>query len=237
MTIRNVPSVHSASDLYPLQRSLQASNPCALLVVKFSGTTLPKVTLSQFCWLQQTRSAGSGETLSQLSWNRFRTSPRRKRRHLRLSWPRKRLSTAKPPRMRGFLRRNSRFRLKPFRSFGNNFKMNRMNSGGLFFQDWHRPRKTTKQSLDVLRVMRTAVRGAGADGDKNAPRPAPLEQDTDMFKQKIKLLNESAMRARTESNVNHSPFLECVDGLLGEANALFLKNANTSDIINVDPCL
>ena len=60
-------------------------------------------------------------------------------------------------------------------------------------------KETTKQSVDVLRVMRIAVHGAGADGDKNAPRPAPMEQDTDVFKQKIRLLNESAKRARTES--------------------------------------
>ena len=85
--------------------------------------------------------------------------------------------------------------------------------------------------------MRIAVHGASADGDKNAPRPAPMEQDTDTFKQKIRLLNESAKRARTESNVDHSVLLECVDGLLGEANALFLENSNTSDIINIDPCL
>ena len=78
--------------------------------------------------------------------------------------------------------------------------------------------------------MRIAVHGAGANVDKNAPRPAPMEQDTDMFKQKIQLLNESAKRARTESNVDHSALPECVDGLLGEANALFLKNTNTSDV-------
>ena len=59
---------------------------------------------------------------------------------------------------------------------------------------YHRPR--TRQFLDGWRVMRIAVHGAGADGDKNAPRPAPMEQDTDMFKQKIRLLNESAKRAR-----------------------------------------
>ena len=73
-------------------------------------------------------------------------------------------------------------------------------------------KETTKQSLDELRAMRIAVHGAGADGDKNAPRPAPMEQDTDMFKEKIRLLNESAKRARTESNVDHSALLECVDG-------------------------
>ena len=98
-------------------------------------------------------------------------------------------------------------------------------------------KEATKQSLDGLRALRIAVHGAGADGDKNAPRPAPMEQDTDMFKQKIRLLNKSAKRARTEPNVDHSALLECVDGLLGEANALFLKNSNTSDIINIDPCL
>ena len=84
-------------------------------------------------------------------------------------------------------------------------------------------KETTKQSLDGLRAMRIAVHGAGADGDKNALRPPPMEQDTDMFEQKIRLLSESAKRARTESNVDHSALLECVDGLLGEANALFLK--------------
>ena len=98
-------------------------------------------------------------------------------------------------------------------------------------------KEATKQSLDELRVMRIAVHGASADGNKNAPRPAPMEQDTDTFKQKIRLLNESAKRARTESNVDHSALFECVDGLLDEANALFLKNSNTSDIINIDPCL
>ena len=65
-------------------------------------------------------------------------------------------------------------------------------------------KETTKQSLDELRAMRIAVHGAGAGGDKNAPRPAPMEQDTNIFKQKIRLLNESAKRARTESNVDHS---------------------------------
>ena len=97
-------------------------------------------------------------------------------------------------------------------------------------------KEKTKQLLDDLRVMRIAVHGAGADGDKNTPRPVPMEQDTDLFRQKIRLLNESAKRARTESNSDHSGLLECVDGLLGEANALFLKNSN-ADIINVDPCL
>ena len=97
-------------------------------------------------------------------------------------------------------------------------------------------KETTKQLLDDLRVMRIAVHGAGADGDKNTPRPMPMEQDTDLFKQKIRLLNESAKRARTESNSDHSGLLECVDGLLGEADAYFLKNSN-ADIINVDPCL
>ena len=56
-------------------------------------------------------------------------------------------------------------------------------------------KETTKQSLDELRVMRIAVHSAGADGDKNAPRPAPMEQDTDMFKHKFQLLNEYAKRA------------------------------------------
>ena len=98
-------------------------------------------------------------------------------------------------------------------------------------------KETTEQSLDELRVVRIAVHGAGADVDKNAPRPAPMEQDTDMFKQKIRLLDESVKRARTESNVDDSALLECVDGLLGEANALFLKNSNTSGIMNIDPCL
>ena len=98
-------------------------------------------------------------------------------------------------------------------------------------------KEVAKQSLDEVRAMRIAVHGVGADGDKNAPRLALVEPDTDMSKQKIRLLDEYAKRARTESNVEHSALLECVDGLLGEANALFLKNANTSDIINIDPCL
>ena len=97
-------------------------------------------------------------------------------------------------------------------------------------------KEKTKQLLDDLRVMRIAVHGAAADGDKNTPRPVPMEQDTDLFRQKIRLLNESAKRARTESNSDHSGLLECVDGLLGEANAIFLKNSN-ADIINIDPCL
>ena len=43
--------------------------------------------------------------------------------------------------------------------------------------------------------IRTANHAMG----KNSPRPVPMEQDTDLFKQKIRLLNESAKRARTES--------------------------------------
>ena len=95
-------------------------------------------------------------------------------------------------------------------------------------------KEAAKQPLDGLRAMRAAVHGAG--GDKNGPRPAPIKQDTDVFKHKLELLTLSANRARTESNVDHSALLACVDGVLGEANALF-KTGNTSDIINVDPCL
>ena len=90
-TIRNAPFVHSVSDLYlsQLQQILQVSNPCALPVVKNSGTTSPKVTRSQSCWRQRTKSDGSGGTLSQPSCNRHRASPKLKLRHPSMSWLRK----------------------------------------------------------------------------------------------------------------------------------------------------
>ena len=108
-TIRNVPFVHSVFDLCPsqLQRSFQVSNPCALPVVKSSGTAFPKVTLSRSCWLLQTRSDGSGGTLSQPFCNQLRASPRPKLRHLNMSWLRKNLSTTKNPRTKGSLRKKT----------------------------------------------------------------------------------------------------------------------------------
>ena len=36
-------------------------------------------------------------------------------------------------------------------------------------------KEVAKQSLVELRVVRIAVQGAGTDGDKNAPRHAPME--------------------------------------------------------------
>ena len=78
----------------------------------------------------------------------------------------------------------------------------------------------------VLRAMRIAVHGAGADGDKTAPRPAPMEQDTDVFKQKILLLRNQTWTTQPSSTV----LTDCwVKRML-----FFFKNANTSDIINID---
>ena len=105
-TIRNVPFVHSASDLYlsQLQRNPQVSNLCALPVVRiaeFSGATFPKATLSQSYWLQRTRLDGSEGTLSQPSCNQHRACSSQRLRHLNMSWHRRNLSTTKPPRTRG----------------------------------------------------------------------------------------------------------------------------------------
>ena len=204
--------------------------------MKSSGTTFPKVTLSRSCWLLQTRSGGSGGTLSQPSCNQHRASPRPKLRHLNMSWLRKNLSSTKPALTRGSLRKKLQRSTETVEKLRKQLQAEQDILGRLV-PALSQGKEATKQSLDGLRAMRIAVHGAGADGDKNAPRPAPTEQDTDMFKQNIRLFNESAKRARTESNVDHSAVLECIDGLLGEPNALFLKNANTSGIIDIDPCL
>ena len=142
MTTRNAPFAHSVSALCPgqLQRSLRVSNPCALPVVKDSGTTLPTVTLSQSCGRLQTRLDGSGGTLSQPSCIQHRASPRPKLRHPSMSWLRKSLSRTKPPRTRGSLGRDSRNRRRQLRSCGSNSKPNRISLGGLFLH-YHRSRK------------------------------------------------------------------------------------------------
>ena len=233
-TTKDAPSVHNVSVLCPslFQRSLPVSNLCALLVAKNSGATFPMATLSHFYWRQQTRSAGSGETLSLPSCSRHRASPKLKLRHPSMSWLRRNLSTTKPPRTRDFLRKSSRNRRRPSRSCGSNSKPNKISLEDLCLR-YHRPRKLRSNPwmVYVLCVLLCMVLAPMAT-NMHSERPAPMEQDTDRFKQKIRLLNESAKRARTESNTDHSAILECVDGLSGEANALFLKNANASDIFN-----
>ena len=177
-----------------LQRSLP--NPCALPVAKNSGTTFPKVTLSQSCykigWLgrdslaaflhsAQDKSKAKATTpeheLAQKESEYNKASANE-----RLLEKRLQKSTETVEKLRKQLQAEQDIirRLVPALS---------------------QAKETTKQSLDGLRAMRIALHVAGADGDKNAPRPAPLEHDTDMFKQKIPLRNESAKRARTESNV------------------------------------
>ena len=190
------------------------------------------MTLSQFCWLQQTRPASSGETLAA-----FLQSIQGKSKS-KATTPESEL--AQKDTEYNKVSANERHLEKKFQSTTLTVEKLRkqlqdeQDKLGRLVPALAQTKETAKQSLLVLRALRTAVHGADADGDKNAPQPAPMEQDTDMFKQKIKLLNESAKRARTESNVDHSALLACVDGGLGEANATFLKNANTSDIINDD---
>ena len=130
MTIRNVPSFHSASDLYPsqLQRSLQASNPCPLPVVKISGTTLPMVTLAVLV-----AAADQIGLLGRDSLAAFLPSIQSKTKATTYDSQLAQKETEHNKASR-------RVRLKPLRSCGNNSKMNRINSGGLF-QPWHRPRK------------------------------------------------------------------------------------------------
>ena len=237
-TIRNVPFVHSASDLYlsQLQRILQVSNPCALLVVKSSGRTFPKVSLSRSCWLLQTRSDGSGGTLSQAFLQSAQGKSKTKATTPECELAQKESEYNKASANERLLEKKLQRSTETVEELRKQLQAEQDILGRLV-PALSQAKEAAKQSMDGSRAMRIAVHGAGADGDKNASRPAPMEQDTDMFKQKIQLLNESAKRARTESNVDHSALLECVDGLLGEANALFLKNANTSDIINIDPCL
>ena len=166
----------------------QVSNLCALPVVKFSGATFPKATLSQSYWLQRTRIGWLGKDLSSLtlsrpSCNQHRASPRRRLRPLDTSWDRRNLSTTKPLRMRGSWRRSSRNRPRPLKSCGKQLQSEQDMLGRLG-PALSQAKETTKESLDELRVMRIAVHGAGADGDKNAPRPAPMEQDTGVFQTK-----------------------------------------------------
>ena len=64
-----------------------------------------------------------------------------------------------------------------------------------------------------------------------------MEQDTNKFRQKLKQLNLSAMRARTESNADHASLLACVDGLVAEANNLFKNETTTTIVRDDDQCL
>ena len=186
--------------------------PCALPVVKNSGTTFPKVTLSQSCWRQQTRSDASGGTLLLPS-----CSPAQGKSKAKATTPEHELAQKESE----YNKASANERLLEKRLQKSTETVEKLRKQlqaeqeilGRLVPALSQAKETTKQSLDGLRAMRIAVHGAGADGDKNAPRPAPMEQDTDVFKQKIWLLNESAKRARTESNVDRSAFLECVDGL------------------------
>ena len=190
-----VASVHSVSVLSPnlLHRNPPVPNPCALLVVRISGSTFPKATLSQSYWLQWTRSVGLGGFLSQPSCNRHGKSK------AEAPTPEHELvqKESECNKASANERLHSRNRRRPSRSCGSNSKPNRVSLENLCC---HMPRKLQSNPwMDYVPCVLLAVHGVGADGDKNAPRPAPIEQDTDMFKQKIRLLNESAKRARTES--------------------------------------
>ena len=207
-------------------------SPCDGNFEKF-GLASPKATLLHSYWLQRTRSIGLGGTLSRRSCSQHRARPRRTTPEQELAQKESEYNKASA---------NERLLEKKLQKSTETVEKLRKQLQdeqdilGRLGPALAQAKEKTKKLLDDLRVMRIAVHGAGADGDKNTPRPVPMEQDTDLFRQKIRLLNESAKRARTESNSDHSGLLECVDGLLGEANALFLKNSN-ADIINVDPCL
>ena len=238
--IRSAPFVHNASGLCPsrLQRNPQVSNLCALLemrISEISGATFPKATLSQSYWLQRTRSAGLRDSLAALLQSAQGKS-KTKATTPEFELVQKESEYNKASAHERLLEKKLQKSTQTFDKLWKQLQSEQDMLGKLG-PALSQAKETTEQSLDEPRVVRIAVHGAGADGDKNAPRPSPMEQDTDTFKQKIWLLNESAKRARTDSNVDHSALLECVDGLLGEANVLFLKNSNTSDIINIDPCL
>ena len=240
MIIRNAPFVHSVSVLCPsrFQQNPQVFNPCVLPVMEISrnsGLVSPKVTLLHSYWLQRTRSIGLGGILSRRSCKSAQGKTKTK-----ITDPEQELAQKESE----YNKASANERLLEKKLQKSTETVEKLRKQLQDEQDIFerlgpalaQAKEKTKQLLDDLRVMRIAVHGAAADGDKNTPRPVPMEQDTDLFRQKIRLLNESAKRARTESNSDHSGLLECVDGLLGEANALFLKNSN-ADIINIDPCL
>ena len=116
------------------------------------GSNIPEgATLAVLLATADKRSDGSGGTLSLPSRSQHRASPRPKLRHPSMSWLRKNLSTTKPPRTRGSLRRDSRNRRRPLRSCGSNSQLNRISLGGLFLH-YHKPRKR-RNSLWLVCVL------------------------------------------------------------------------------------
>ena len=100
-----------------------------------------------------------------------------------MSWLRRNRSTTKPPRTRGSLEKKLQKSTETVEKLRKQLQAEQDILGRLV-PALPQANETTKQSLDGLRAMRIAVHGAFADGDKNAPRPASMEQDTDNFKTK-----------------------------------------------------
>ena len=205
-------------------------SPCGENFGNF-GTTFPKATLLQSYWLQQTRSAGLGGTLSQPSCNQHRASPRL--RLLSTSWPRRNLSTTKPPRMRGSLEK------KLQKSTESVEKLRKLQSEQDMLERLgpalSQAKETTKQSLEELRVMRIAVRGAGADGDKNAPRLWNKTPTCSNRRSSYPMILERGQE-RNQTWITQ-PSLNVLKVCWAKPMPFFFRNANTSDIINIDPCL
>ena len=149
-----------------------------LSLVRISGATFPKATLSQSYWLQRTRSAGLRDSLAAFLQSAQGMS-KTKATTPEFELAQKESEYNKASAHERLLEKKLQKSTETFENLRKQLQSEQDMLGKLG-PALSQAKETTEQSLDEPRVMRIAVHGAGADGDKNAPRPSPMEQDTDI---------------------------------------------------------
>ena len=178
------------------------------------------------------RSAGSGGTLSLPSCNRHRASPKLKLRHPKHELAQKEFEYNKASANERLLEKKLQKSTEAVEKLRKQLQAEQDILGRLVPAP-SLARETTKQSLDGFTCYAYCCAWCWRRWRQKCT--ATLRQ----WNRIPTCLSGRSVcsMVRTESNADHSALLECVDGLLGEASALFLKNTNTSDIINIDLCL
>ena len=236
--IRNAPFVHSVSVLCPsrLQRNPPVPNPCAFPVVKNFGNNIPEgdplavllAAADKIGWLGRDSLAA----FLQSAQGKSKTKATTPEHELAQKESEYNKASANERLLEKKLQKSTETVEKLRKQLQSEQDM-----PGRLGPALSQAKETTEQSLDELRVMRTAVHGAGADVDKNAPRPAPLWSKTLTPSNKRSGCSMNLQRGQGRNQTwTTQPSLNASTGCWAKPT-LFLKNSNPSDIINIDPCL
>ena len=224
--IRSVPFGPVASDLClsPLQRSVNLSRPRALPVVKVLAINFLMVTLLQFCWLQETRSAGWEETLI-LSMMQAKSKTKTTTPEAELA--QKETEYNKASSNWRFLEKKVQASTEAVERFRKELEREKERLPRLG-PVWVQARKDAQQCLEDLRAVRSAV-GSGLHRWKKTRTASSFKLNSSTFLQRE--------QGQTRTQTTRPSSLAWTVWSLRPAYLLFKSGATTANVKEDEQCL